>query len=255
MDGHDHLPDRFPDHFSAHADGYAAHRPTYPSALIDYLASIAPRTSLAWEAGCGSGQLSGPLAERFDRVIATDPSAEQLARAAAHPRVEYLCATAEDSGLPDACADLAVAAQAAHWFDLEAYYAEVRRVCAPGGAVVLATYGGTRIAPDIDPIVAEFRRETLRDHWAPERRHVEDGYRSLPFPFEVVEAPAMEIRLEWRIDQVLGYVRSWSALRGVASDEAESMLAGLRRRIGPAWGESNAARTVTWPVSIRAGYV
>lgn len=257
----------FADHFSAHADAYAAHRPTYPFALVDYLAELAPRTGLAWEAGCGSGQLSAALAERFDLVIATDASAEQLARAAPHPRIEYRRARAEDSGLPamrtTIGVDLAVAAQAAHWFDIEGYYAEVRRVAAPDAAIALVSYGPTRIAPGIDPIVEEFRVGTLAPHWAPERRHVEDGYRSLPFPFTEVEPAELEMRVEWTLGDLLAYVRTWSALRSMEKTQRQALLQDLRERLAPVWDEAEggsaadggARQTVTWPLSVRAGYV
>src|SRR2546422_1064300 len=131
----------FEDHFSEIAAAYAAHRPSYPAALVDFLARLAPETRLAWDAGSGSGQLSVLLAGPFDRVVATDASAEQIARAAPHPKVEYRCAPAGVSGLPARVVDLATAAQAAHWFDLPAYYAEVRRVTRPGGIVALISYG------------------------------------------------------------------------------------------------------------------
>ena len=264
----------FADHFSAHADAYAAHRPTYPAALVDFLAELAPRTGLAWEAGCGSGQLSVALAGRFDRVIATDASAEQLARATAHPRVEYRRARAEGSGLPTASqagsatkgaasgVDLAVAAQAAHWFDIDGYYAEVRRVAATHAAIALVSYGPTLIAPGIDPIVEEFRVGTLAPHWAPERRHVEDGYRSLPFPFAEVEPPELVMRVEWTLSNLLAYMRTWSALRSMEAPRRQALLQDLRARLAPVWagaeGDDAAEgtrRVVTWPLSVRAGYV
>src|SRR5204862_514321 len=69
----------FEDHFSEIAAPYAAHRPSYPAALDDFLARLAPETRLAWDAGCGSGQLSVLLAGPFDRVGATDASAAALA--------------------------------------------------------------------------------------------------------------------------------------------------------------------------------
>ena len=283
----------FADHFSAHADAYAAHRPRYPSALVDFLAELAPRTGLAWEAGCGSGQLSVALAARFGRVIATDASAEQLARAAEHRRVDYRLARAEDSGLPTASSgaaagageptsagepaggvDLAVAAQAAHWFDIDGFYAEVRRVAVPDAAVALVSYGPTLISPDIDPIVDEFRVGTLAPFWAPERRHVEDGYRSLPFPFDEVEPPELVMRVEWTLSDMMAYIRTWSALRTMEEPRREALLDDLREALGPAWAEAmeagrmeagstnagsaatdRARLAVTWPLSVRAGYV
>ncbi len=143
---------RFKDHFSEISAAYAAHRPSYPAALVDFLARLAPARRLAWDAGCGSGQLSVLLAGAFERVVATDASPEQIGRAASHARVEYRCARAEESGLPERVADLATAAQAAHWFDLPSYYAEVRRVVRPGGIVALISYGVVTVGADVDAV-------------------------------------------------------------------------------------------------------
>src|SRR3569623_741514 len=71
----------FADHFSNVAAKYAAYRPRYPQELVDLLVAQSPAHALAWDAGCGNGQLSVPLAARFDRVIATAPAQAQLAAA------------------------------------------------------------------------------------------------------------------------------------------------------------------------------
>src|SRR5207247_7887075 len=136
--------DGFKDHFSATAAAYAAHRPTYPAALTDFLGEIAPPANLAWDAGCGSGQLSVLLADRFSRVIATDASTEQIAHATPRPHVAYVVARAEACALADGTVDVAVAAQAAHWFDLPAYYAEVWRGGRPGRGGGLVSCGRVR---------------------------------------------------------------------------------------------------------------
>jgi len=245
----------FADHFSDRAAGYAAHRPRYPRALVDFLADAAPGRERAWEAGCGSGQLTVGLAARFDRVIATDPSAEQLAHAPPHPRIEYRIATAEASGLPDRCADLAVAAQAAHWFDLEGYYAEVRRVARPGAVVALVCYDLLRVGDDVDPIIARFYTDVLGPYWPPERRHVEDGYRSLPFPFDEIPAPDLEMRAEWTLADLLGYVRTWSAVRAIERAEGPGGVEALEEELARAWGDGDAPRPVRWPLAVRAGRV
>ncbi|MGH7538830.1 MAG: class I SAM-dependent methyltransferase, partial [Gemmatimonadales bacterium] len=194
----------FKDHFSQTAAAYAAHRPVYPPALADYLAGLVAHRELAWDAGCGSGQLSLLLADRFERVVATDASPEQLARARPHARVEYRHAPAEASGLPKAIVDLAAAAQAAHWFDLTRYYAEVRRVARPGGIVALATYDRIRAGGDADRVIDRFYTGVLGTYWPPQRRYVDDRYRSLPFPFDEIAAPELELRAEWTLADVLG---------------------------------------------------
>src|ERR1044071_6234468 len=123
----------FHDHFSSVARRYADFRPHYPAALFDYLAALAPRDSLVWDCACGNGQATRDLAERFDRVIATDASREQIASAAPHPKVEFRVASAERSGLPDGTVGLITVAQALHWFDLERFHAEATRVLRPDG--------------------------------------------------------------------------------------------------------------------------
>ena len=245
----------FKDHFSEIAAAYAAHRPSYPAALIDFLARLAPERRLAWDAGCGSGQLSVLLAGRFDRVVATDASAEQIARAALHPKVEYRCGPAGVSGLPVGVVDLATAAQAAHWFDLPAYYAEVRRVTRSGGIVALISYGVVTADAAVDAVIQPFYRDVLASYWPPERRHVDDGYRSLPFPFEELATPACEIRLDWRLEDLVGYVGTWSAVWALERAEGPGPLASFHRELAHAWGAPATARTVRWPLALRVGRV
>lgn len=48
-------------------------------------------------------------------------------------RVTYICAPAHETGLPDSCADLVTVAQGIHWFDLDKFYKEARRILKPGG--------------------------------------------------------------------------------------------------------------------------
>ncbi len=178
----------FKDHFSATAAAYAAYRPIYPTALADFLAEIAPRSHLAWDAGCGSGQLSVLLADRFARVMATDASAEQIAHATPRPHVAYVVARAEACALAVGTVDVAVAAQAAHWLDLPAYYAEVRRVGRPGGVVALVTYGLVRVDHVVDPVIDHFYSQVLGSYWPPERRSARPASRC---------GPAGRVRIWW----------------------------------------------------------
>jgi SAM-dependent methyltransferase len=244
----------FADHFGSAAEGYAAHRPSYPAALADFLARAAPRPGLAWDCGCGSGQLSVLLAGRFDRVWATDASAEQIARAAPHPRIAYRQAREGVSGLPDRSVDLAVAAQAAHWFDLTAYYAEVRRVARPGAIIAQTVYNLVEVDAAVDLAIRRFYADVLGRHWPPERRHVEANYASLPFPFEPIPAPPLEMRATYTLAQFIGYMRTWSAVIALEKAEGAGPMEALRHDLEPLWGEG-AAREVRWPLTVRAGRV
>jgi SAM-dependent methyltransferase len=245
----------FKDHFSGHAASYAAARPTYPAALADWLAAIAPGRDLAFEAGCGSGQLSALLAARFARVIATDASAAQVANARPAPGLEYRVAPAEAAPLADASADLVVAAQAAHWFDLPAFHAEARRVLRPGGVVALVAYGVLDLpdAPEANAVVADFYR-ALAPHWPPERAHVEAGYRTLPFPFAEIDPPALAIELDWSEDALAAYVATWSATQALDRAEGQAAFAAFRERLRAAWPRQGPTR-IRWPLAIRAGRI
>jgi SAM-dependent methyltransferase len=245
----------FKDHFSGAAAGYAAHRPAYPRKVAEALAARAPRRSTAWDAGCGSGQLSTVLAEVFASVVATDASAAQVAAATAHPRVRYLVAPAEASGLEADSIDCATAAQAVHWFDLDAYYREVRRVVRPGGLLALITYALMDITPAVDRVVRDFYAGPLEEHWPPERRLVENGYRSLPFAFPEVEAPPLALRHRWNAASVLGYVGTWSAVQALRRAGGEAELERFARELNAAWGDPEEAREVRWPLSLRLGRV
>jgi SAM-dependent methyltransferase len=243
----------FKDHFSGHAPAYATFRPRYPAALVDALAQASPAHGLALDVGCGSGQLTGLLAARFARVIGTDASAEQLARAEPAARVEYRCAPAEASGLSDASVDCLVAAQAAHWFEPSAFHAECRRVVRPGGLVALVSYGLLFVRPDLDGLLTRFALEDLADFWPPERRFVDDGYASLPFPFPAVAMPELSMRASWNLDGLLGYVRTWSAVQRALQEGRGDLLEAFEAAFAHAWGDPAMVRELEWPLAIRAG--
>ena len=245
----------FKDHFSQDADRYAAFRPRYPASLFRALSDAVARHDLAWDVGCGNGQLSAGLANVFGRVVATDASAEQVAQAAAVPGVEYRCAPAEASGCADGSVDLVTAAQAAHWFDLPAFYAEVRRVGRTGGAVALISYGVCHADERVDPILQAFYWETLAPYWPPERRWVEEGYRSLDFPFEALPAPALSMQAAWTLEQLLGYVDTWSAVKQLRRGPEAAALPAFRQRLARAWGDPKHDCMINWPLALRLGRI
>jgi len=244
----------FKDHFSVAAHEYDRYRPAYPPALVDFLAGVAPARAAAWDCATGTGQAAVALARRFRRVIATDASAAQVEHAVPHPRVEYRVARAEDSGLPPQSVELVTVAQALHWLELDAFYAEVRRVARPGGVFAAWTYSLADADPVIDPLVAAFY-EQMSPWWPPERSHVEDGYRHLAFPFEPLEAPAFEVRADWPLERLLGYFSTWSAVNRCRRETGRDPVEGMRERLANAWGDPRAARPVRWPLHLRVGRV
>jgi SAM-dependent methyltransferase len=245
----------FKDHFSGHAGIYASFRPGYPPALFDFVASLPRGRDLAWDCATGNGQAAGDLAARFARVIATDASAEQLAHAEPHPNVEYRQAPAESSGLADHSVDLVTVATAVHWFDFDLFYAEVERVLAPGGAVAVWAYNLARISPEVDVFTDRLSHEIVRAWWPPERRWVDEEYRTLPFPFAAVAVPEIWIEEHWDLDRYLHYLGTWSALTRYVQANGRDPRDEIHAEMAAAWGNPAAVRTVRWPIMMRAAVI
>ncbi len=154
---------QFRDHFSGHADRYEAFRPDYPAELFDYLASIAPGHELAWDCATGNGQAALGVAPYFASVIATDASARQIEQARPRENVRYSVSPASDAPTPDASVDMVTVAQALHWFDLPAFYTEVRRVARHDAVLAVWCYEMHSIIPEVDAIVSALYHEHRRD--------------------------------------------------------------------------------------------
>jgi len=248
---------QFKDHFSGHADLYREARPTYPDALFDWLAAQAPDRALAWDCGCGNGQASVALARHFDRVVATDPSANQIADAEPRANIDYRVEPAERSSLGDASASLVTVAQALHWFDFAAFYAEVRRVLKPGGVFAAWAYAacGTGEAA-IDGVIEHLYGDALTGpHWPPERAYVDAGYRTIPFPFAAIDAPEFPMIMRWNVDQLLAYLRSWSATQRYIKANGKDPVDMVEPDLREAWGDPARVREVRWQLHLLAGRV
>lgn len=241
--------------FDQDGQSYARFRPEYPAELAEYLASLAPDRLLAVDVGCGNGQLTGQLAEQFTTVFGLDPSEEQLAHATPRDNVRYRCAPAEALPLPERCASLITAAQAAHWFDLPAFYAEVRRIANPHAVLALVSYGVLQLDAELDARFQQFYREEIGPYWPAQRQLVDSGYATLDFPFEPIAPPAMTIRLEWTLDEFLGYLATWSAVRQAREAGREDLLQRYASELAQGWGDAEARRAIVWPINMRIGRV
>ncbi len=244
----------FKDHFSGHAADYRRFRPAYPPQLFAFLAEVTPNRELAWDCGTGNGQAAVALAEHFQKVFATDASAEQLNNAEANPRVEYVVAPAERSPLPDGSASIVTVAQAFHWFDFERFFAEVRRVLQPGGMLAVWSVD-TRLGNDaIDEILGAVIEE-VAPYWPPERAHVDDRYRNIPFPFAEIPTPSFVMNQEWDLQQIIGYINTWSATKQFVEASRVSPLERYGPQLAAAWGDPLQRRTFHWDLTVRVGRV
>ena len=225
------------DLFSRQSDLYARYRPTYPTALYEFVLSHVTGREAAWDCATGNGQVAVELAKHFKRVEATDLSEGQLAQAVSRQNIHYQVAKAEESCLLEHSFDLVAVGQALHWFDFERFYAEVRRVTKLGGLLAVWGYELLNISPEIDRLVFDFYENVVGPYWAPERRYVMERYQTVPFPFRELPAPDFPMVKHWTLDELTGYLDTWSSVAnfwqqhgyspgGGVDESASSALAG-----------------------------
>lgn len=241
------------DHFSSVSAAYSSFRPRYPVALIEFVASIAPRHRVAWDCGAGSGQATTDIARHFEFVVGTDLSVDQLSRATTNAHVGLAASSAEAAAVRSRSVDAITVAQALHWFRHDAFYAEVKRVASGSDAAIVAwTYAAPRMEGDVGEVLRRFMFEDIGAYWPAERKYVDDEYRTIPFPFARIDAPPFALENDWTLAQVAGYMRSMSAtaryIKANGTDPVIAVEAELR-----ALRPDDSARRIVWPVLVLAG--
>lgn len=240
------------DRFSNHAHQYATFRPHYPKELYDFIFRQVNSFDLAWDAGTGNGQAAQVLAKRFRKVLATDISTKQLEQAVAMDNITYAVG-GETTKLADHSVDLVTVAQAIHWFDRPAFYAEVRRVLKPGGIVAVWVYGLLRISPAVDLLIDDFYTRVVGPYWDPERKLIDEELRTIEFPFREIAVPAFNMQVEWTLAELEGYLNTWSATRKFIRDQSKNPVSALMDRVNSIAAVGNLS--VTFPLFLRLGKI
>jgi len=244
---------KFKDHFSKQSREYAKCRPHYPRDMFAFIAANSPNDQLALDCATGNGQAAIELAEFFHKVIAIDASAAQIENASPGERVEYRVAAAEESSLPNESCDAITVAQALHWFDLDRFYLETRRVLRPGGILAVWTYKELRATPEIEAVVRHYHDEVVGPYWPAERKLVGHVYLELPFPFAEMECPEFEAQVRWSYEDLRGYLNTWSATQRYIAATARDPRELINRELAQAWGDGAEERVIAWPLTVRAG--
>jgi ubiquinone/menaquinone biosynthesis C-methylase UbiE len=243
-------PQEFKDLFSKQSKDYQKFRPTYPPELFAYLAEQCAEKKLVLDLGTGNGQAAVALAPYFEKVIGRDPSQKQIDAATSHPKVVYQTGPAEKLEVEDASVDLITVAQAFHWFRHADFFKEVQRVLKPRGVLAIWVYNLCQITPEIDATVWNYYEGLLGPYWEPERRLLEQNFKTIQFPF--VEKPAREFVMtsEWSFEHLVGYLGTWSALQTYRSKTGQDPIPNLEKDLQKAWGNQKN-HEVKWTLSLR----
>jgi len=238
------------DNFSNNSSEYAQFRPKYPAELYSFLESLVEEKEAAWDCGTGNGQVAGELANFFKRVEATDISQQQLDNAIKPSNINYSLQPAEKANFPDNSFDLITVAQAIQWFNFSQFYKEVNRTLKPGGIIAVIGYGLFKSNEQTNDLINHFYRDILGPYWDPERRYLDDGYRSILFPFEEIPTPDLEMEFSWDFEHLIGYLKTWSAVKHFQRKNGYDPVDLISKDLRTSFGER---RVVKFHIFLRVG--
>lgn len=242
------------DNFSLQASAYSKHRPSYPTALFGYLAASVTNKKLAWDCGTGNGQSANELSKYFEQVFATDISSKQIEHARKQNNITYAVEPAENTSLAAGTVDLVTISQALHWFDFDKFYTEVKRVAAPGAMIAAWTYSLLQIDEPTDQLIHDYHFITLDKYWDEERKYVDDGYDSIPFPFKQKETPSFQIEVNWSLEELEGYFNTWSALQKFITANNYNPVPALMEKIKVNWPEAEIKKII-FPIHLKLAQI
>ena len=238
------------DLFSSHAEDYSRYRPQYPGELFHFLQKHITFKERAWDCATGNGQVAGELANIFKQVYATDISLNQLSHAVQKPNIHYTKQSAERTSFPNDHFDLVTVGQAVHWFNFEKFYNEVKRVLKKDAVIAIFGYSLFRSTPETDEVIDHLYDNLLGPYWPPERRYLEEKYQTIPFPFEEITAPELQINRQWSFERLIGYLNTWSAVKSYEREKGQNPVDIIKNELFDSFGEVGP---MNFPVLLRVG--
>lgn len=239
--------------FSLNSEQYAKHRPQYPDELFLFLREISEHHDRAWDCATGNGQAAISCAKFFSHIEATDISVEQIQHCITHHKINYSVSPAEHTPFENQSFDLVMVALAIHWFDQKKFFQEVERVLKPKGILAVWGYGQLKIEHEIDEIITKNLLEPIDRFWASGNRQVRNGYRDLVLPFDEINIPKnFSMKVEWNLQQLLGYYRTWSAVKLYSAELGSDPVDQLEIKLKTIWNEPDKTKLVQWPLFLKA---
>lgn len=241
---------KYGDRFGACSGAYSKFRPEYPTELYEFLKTLVPGKELVWDCGTGNGQAARSLSADFKQVIATDASIMQLDQAHAPRNVSFILAEAEAPPLKTSSVDLVTCATCVHWFDHDVFYPEVRRILKPGGIFAAWTYGFFSGEDEMNEIVDRTVLRKIKSYWTEANLMCRDKYKTLPFPFEETDAPEFIIERTLGLDELCGFMQSWSAYQHYLEATGLDPLVDFKKNAAELWLPSERFQ-IRWELSMR----
>jgi len=124
----------------------------------------------------------------------------------------------------------------------------------PGGVLAAWAYGINEVEGDaVNELVRNFSANILGPYWPPERKMVEDGYRTILFPFAEITPPTFRMEARRLLEKLLGYFSTWSATNRFIKATGRNPLEPLSEALARVWGDPTSPRLIGWPLSLSLG--
>jgi SAM-dependent methyltransferase len=160
-------------------------------------------------------------------------------------------AIAEHCSLADGGADAICVAQALHWFDRSAFFAECARVLRPGGVLVAWGYQDIEVPALLADANAALQ-DDIHAYWPPERALIDEAYADFDWPFERMPVPEFQLTALWTLPRLLGYFSSYSASKRYREATGRDPVAAHAPAFATAWRDAEVTRPVRWPMFVHA---
>lgn len=244
------------DLFSRQASSYARFRPGYPQELFDYILKFVVAKDAAWDCATGNGQAAIQLAGYFKIIEATDLSADQIAHSTPHKNIRYSIAEAEQTFFPENSFDLITVATAYHWLNHEKFYTEAKRVGKDGCIVAAWAYNllQSEVA-GVNAVINHLYSHHTKPFWHERRKWVDEGYENIPFDFEPLPSQKFFISCCWSIQDLLGFLSTWSAVAKFKQERSFDPLELIDDDLRMAWPRATEKLQFKFPLFLKLGRI
>lgn len=175
--------------------------------------------------------------------------------------IRYVCASAEETGLPCSEFDLVTVATALHYFEFDAFWKEVDRLLVPGSVLAVWTYDVNRFEGNdaAHSVVKRLYHEQLcpDKYWSERRAHVDNRYESIVFPWQhSLQRKVVDLKLAMPLIAFVKYTTTWSGMQKYreVNDEAamQELVHTFKRDLMEAFGSEDETDeiTVIWPIHV-----
>ena len=98
-----------------------------------------------------------------------------------------------------------------------------------------------------------FFRAIIEPFWSSCSQLLWDGYRNVGMPLPALDAPRYQITMQWNLEQLLGYLNTWSATKLCVQSLGGHVLNDARQRLARGWGDASTVQRVVMPLHFIAG--